>query len=145
MPLDSGPTGQTSRVTCLGTMIAVNKDEPVEDLTAETPLPEVLVKCYPHILVLPDEFNKCIVGLSWDCNQIVYDVDKLIEVVIAGSKGSEYELSYDDAWEHFTFNIECAFPSGEGPHFIHTELPVIGLPMTKEEHANEEEKKSNNS
>lgn len=123
-------------------MIAMNKDEPAPvNMSEETPLPEVLVQNFPHILVLPDQFNKCIVGLSWDCNQIVYDVDKLIEVVISDSGG---ELSYDDAWEHFTFNIECAFPTDKGPHFIHTELPEIGLPMTKEEHANEEEKKSNN-
>lgn len=121
-------------------MIAPNRKDPPEDLGKATPLPKILFD-FPELLVLPDEFNKCIVGLSWDCGRVVYDIDRMIDVITATSDG---ELDKDDAWEHFTFNIECAFPPDQGPYFIHTELPEIVLPSTKEDHANKEEEESNN-
>lgn len=101
-------------------------------------MPEVLLD-FPDVLVLPDEYNKCIAGMSWDCSRVVYDVEKMIDVIMAQSKGSEYELDENEAFEHFTFNIECAFPPDQGPYFIHKLLP------TQVTNANKEKKKSNHS
>lgn len=50
-----------------------------------------------------DGFDDCIVGLASVAgkNILVYDQDKIIEKLME-------EMSYDDALEHFIFNIDCA-------------------------------------
>ena len=50
-----------------------------------------------------DGFDDCIVGLASVAgnNILVYDQDKILERLMQ-------EMEYDEALEHFSFNIDCA-------------------------------------
>ena len=50
-------------------------------------------------LQLSSQFDDCIVGVLSD-HRLVYSAFKIIEVL-------QQEMSYEDAIEHFYYNIEC--------------------------------------
>lgn len=71
-----------------------------------------------------DGFNDCIIGLSTQFNTttILYDRDKVIHKLAADLRKADKKLSksqaYDDANEHFQFNIEGAWMGKETPSFF---------------------------
>jgi hypothetical protein len=62
---------------------------------------EELRERYPD-MVLYDDFDECIIGITeneFDNTVVCYDIDKMIDVLIADG------LSYEDARDHFEYNI----------------------------------------
>lgn len=56
-------------------------------------------------LYILDGFNKSITGIDENSGRIIYSTAKIIEEIIEESKNSE-ELTFDEAFEHFTQNIQ---------------------------------------
>ena len=74
---------------------------------------EELVKLDPELL-FADGFDDCIVGLTISSEGlpvVIYSrnavIDKLAE-----------EMSEDEAWEYFDFNIACAYVGPRTPQFL---------------------------
>lgn len=72
-----------------------------------------------EILLLPEQYDDCIVGLVSRCGMEVvalYDSGKLAACYM--SEGMEE----DEAWEHFEFNVAGAYVGPKTPMFT-VELP----------------------
>jgi hypothetical protein len=69
--------------------------------------------------LLADGFDDCVIGYtdSWSGNarpmRVVYSTDKIIEQLM-----SEDGMSYDEAMEHFDFNIAGAYVGERTPIFV---------------------------
>jgi hypothetical protein len=59
-----------------------------------------------------DGFDGCIIGQDRATGRLIYSVDKIIEKLM--SEG----LSYEDAVDHFGFNIGCAYVGEGTPIFM---------------------------
>ena len=74
---------------------------------------------YPYLVVLEPRstFNQCIVGIVERINltSICYDTSKIIEALMEDS-----EMSYDDAWEYYEYNIQDAYMGIHSPVFLTT-------------------------
>lgn len=103
-------------------MIAPINNKPV--------LPDLVLE-HPGLHVLTDEYHECIVGINDDCTRVIYDIEKILEVI----KQQDDELSRVDCWEHFSFNIRDCMPKEVSPVYI---FPI----EIKEQHANQEKKKN---
>jgi len=72
---------------------------------------------YPYLPVLEPRstFNKCIVGIVERINLtcICYDTLKIIEALM-----EDTEMSYDDAWEYYEYNIQDAYMGIHSPVFL---------------------------
>lgn len=69
------------------------------------------------MMKLPDEFDGAIVGRASRCgfeDVIAYDATKIIEVLT-----TEDDLTEEDAWDHFYFNIQGSYVGETTPIFIH--------------------------
>lgn len=63
-------------------------------------------------VILLDGFDSAFIGLTADANpKAVYSVDKIIQSLTA-------DMSLEDAWEYFYFNIECAYLGDKTPIYI---------------------------
>lgn len=58
-----------------------------------------------HDLYILQGFNDSIIGIDENSGRIIYSTAKIIEEIIEESKNFE-ELSYEEAFEHFAFNIQ---------------------------------------
>ncbi len=76
----------------------------VDEYTGSDPDEEVL---------LADGLDEAFIGLTTDNIRAVYSIDKIIEIL---SK----DMSEDDAWEYFHYNIECAYVGEKTPIYIKT-------------------------
>lgn len=103
-------------------MIAPINNKPV--------LPDLVLE-HPGLHVLTDEYHECIVGINDDCTRVIYDIEKILEVI----KQQDDELSRVDCWEHFSFNIRDCMPKEVSPVYI---FPI----EIKEQHANQEKEKN---
>lgn len=79
-------------------------DEFVDEYTAEDPEEKIL---------LLDGFDDAFIGLTSGNIRAVYSINKIIECL---SK----DMSEEDAWEYFSFNIECAYVGEKTPVYIKT-------------------------
>ena len=62
-----------------------------------------------------DMFHDCIIAITNSCEpNIVYDSKKIIEALMSGDDG----LSYEDAIEHFEFNILGSYVGERTPIFV---------------------------
>ena len=64
-------------------------------------------------VLLADGLDEAFIGLTTDNIRAVYSIDKIIEIL---SK----DMSEDDAWEYFHYNIECAYVGEKTPIYIKT-------------------------
>jgi hypothetical protein len=64
-------------------------------------------------VLLADGFDEAFIGLTTSNIRAVYSIDKIIEIL---SK----DMSEEDAWEHFHYNIECAYVGEKTPIYIKT-------------------------
>jgi len=74
-----------------------------------------------EIMLLPEEYDGCIVGLVSRCGMetvALYDSIKLVEKYMAEG------MSEDDAWEHLDFNVAGAYVGPKTPMFT-VELPLF--------------------
>ena len=72
---------------------------------------------YPYLAVLEPRstFNQCIVGVVERINLtcLCYDTSKIIEALMEDS-----EMSSDDAWEYYEYNIQDAYMGIHSPVFL---------------------------
>lgn len=78
----------------------------VDEYTGSDPDEEVL---------LADGLDEAFIGLTSDNIRAVYSIDKIIECL---SK----DMSQEDAWEYFHYNIECAYVGEKTPLYIKTTI-----------------------
>ena len=76
----------------------------VDEYTGSDPDEEVL---------LADGLDEAFIGLTTDNIRAVYSIDKIIEIL---SK----DMTEEDAWEYFHYNIECAYVGEKTPIYIKT-------------------------
>ena len=57
-------------------------------------------------LMIFDGFNQSIIGIDENSGKIIYSTAKIIDEIIEESKNSGNELTYEEAFEHFAFNIQ---------------------------------------
>jgi hypothetical protein len=90
-----------------------------------------MVGDYPDELLLADGFNDCIVGMC-ECigreNVVAYSTAAIINKLMSVEGGS---LTYEDAREHFNFNIAGSYIGELTPVFITTphdyeEVELVG-------------------
>lgn len=95
-----------------------------------TELPDMILE-HPGLHVLTPEYNSCIIGIDDLLERVIYDLNKMIDIIAL-----DPDLTREDAWEHFYFNIQDCMPLDVKPIYVHT--------ITHDDHANKEEKKSDN-
>ena len=61
--------------------------------------------------MIADGFNEAVIGVCGD--KLVYSIEKIIEKLME-------DMSEDDAWEHFHYNIEGSYVGEHTPIFIET-------------------------
>ena len=69
----------------------------------------------PDLKIYP-EFDDCIVGIAEGFNvatSVVYDLPAIINQLVDTS-----DMSYEDAWEHYTYNIRGGYIGEDTPIFI---------------------------
>ena len=57
-------------------------------------------------LYILDGFDKSIIGIDENSGRIIYSTSKIINEIIEESKNSGNELTYEEAFEHFAYNIQ---------------------------------------
>lgn len=63
--------------------------------------------------LLVDGFDTAIIGTS-ECMRVVYSIEKMLEVLMLDG------MTEEDAWEHLSFNILCAYVGEFTPIYVHT-------------------------
>ena len=79
---------------------------------------ETIAEDYPDLLVLePNYFDKAIIGMVQriGLDAICYDRDKVIEILM-----EEEGMSFEDAIEHFEYNIAGAYVGEYTPIYLET-------------------------
>ena len=77
---------------------------------------ETIAEDYPDLLVLePNYFDKAIIGMAQriGMDAICYDKDKVIEILM-----QEEGMSFEDAVEHFDYNIIGSWVGDSTPVFL---------------------------
>ena len=70
---------------------------------------------FPELEVLQaDGFDDAIIGLEPLSGKLIYDISKMVEVLL------EEGLSHEDAIEHLDFNVLNAYVGENTPLYIHT-------------------------
>jgi hypothetical protein len=67
-------------------------------------------------LLFVDGFDSAIIGIDTVTYRVVYNKEIMIEVLIAEG------MSYEDALEHFSYNIEGAYVGEKTPIYCQTTL-----------------------
>ena len=68
---------------------------------------------YPDMQFLKaDGFDDCIIGVEDSSGKLVYDIKLVIDQLLSDG------LSYEEAWEHFGFNIQGAYVGEQTPIWI---------------------------
>jgi hypothetical protein len=67
-------------------------------------------------LLFVDGFESAIIGIDTVTYRVVYNKEIMIEVLIAEG------MSYEDALEHFSYNIEGAYVGEKTPIYCQTTL-----------------------
>lgn len=66
------------------------------------------------LLLTEEEYDLAIIGISQE-QRVIYSVEKIIEIIMVWQN-----ISYEEAYEHFEFNIEGAHMGAFTPIFCHT-------------------------
>ena len=77
---------------------------------------ETIAEDYPDLLVLePNYFDKAIIGMVQriGLDAICYDKDKVLDILM-----EEEGMSYEDALEHFEYNIIGSWVGDSTPLFL---------------------------
>lgn len=69
-----------------------------------------ILECFPEegLEERPTEFDEAIIGVDESSMRLIYSVSKCIDVLLR-------DMDYDDAIEHFNFNIGCAYVGKKTP------------------------------
>jgi hypothetical protein len=76
---------------------------------------ERLLEVYPDgEFLIADGFDEAIVGLDTDLQRVVYSIDKCVDIII-----QDMEITWEDAIEHFYYNVAGSYVGEQTPIFIH--------------------------
>ena len=79
---------------------------PQTETTSESILDQIIERYGDDLdLYILQGFNKSIIGIDENSGRIIYSTAKIIEEIIEESKNSE-EMTFDEAFEHFAYNIQ---------------------------------------
>ncbi len=79
---------------------------PQTETTSESILDQIIERYGDDLdLYILQGFNNSIIGIDENSGRIIYSTAKIIEEIIEESKNSE-ELTYEEAFEHFAYNIQ---------------------------------------
>jgi len=62
--------------------------------------------------ILVDGYDAAVIGVAYGSERLVYDVHVMIAIMM------EEEMTEEDAWEHFSFNIGSAYVGSNTPIFL---------------------------
>lgn len=85
----------------------------IAPIKSEPELPDLILE-HPGLHVLTDEYHDCIVGINAECTRVIYDIEKILEVI----KQQDEKLTREDCWEHFSHNIQDCMPKEFSPVYI---------------------------
>jgi hypothetical protein len=81
----------------------------------------ILEECNPDAL-FADGFDDALIGIGRRCGQpdlAIYDVGRIIEILMDGEGADgENEMSEEDAWEYYEFNIVGGWHGPNTPIFM---------------------------
>lgn len=75
---------------------------------------DVIVERFPEeTFMFADGFDDAIIGLCERTNRVIYSTSKILEILMEGG------MEYDDALEHFGFNIVNGYVGDMTPIFCY--------------------------
>ncbi len=72
-----------------------------------------ILEDYENVLIA-DGFDDAVIGIEPMTMRVVYDIDKVIEILI------EQGMDHDEAIEYYEFNIVGAYVGEQTPLFVNT-------------------------
>ena len=80
---------------------------PKTETNSESTLDQIIERYGEDLdLFIINGFNKSIIGIDENSGRIIYSTAKIIDEIIEESKNSGNELTYEEAFDHFAFNIQ---------------------------------------
>ena len=75
---------------------------------------EKILDRYPdEVFLFADGFDEAILGVDEQSGRLVYSANKCIEILAR-------EMTLDEAYEHFSFNVESAYMGEKTPIWCYT-------------------------
>jgi hypothetical protein len=72
-------------------------------------LEEIIDRYEDEELLIADGFNDAIIGIDESSMRIIYSVSKCLEIL------QEDNISYEDAFEYFTYNVSGGYVGDKTP------------------------------
>ena len=72
-----------------------------------------ILEDYEDVLIA-DGFDDAVIGIEPMTMRVVYDIDKVIEILM------DQGMDHDEAIEYYEFNIVGAYVGGQTPLFVNT-------------------------
>tara|TARA_R100000808_G_C2141545_1_gene149356 strand:- start:261 stop:506 length:246 start_codon:yes stop_codon:yes gene_type:complete len=71
---------------------------------------EQIIEAYEDCGILKaDGFDDAIIGIDSVNYRLIYSISKVIQILV------DEGMTQEDAWDHFGFNIECAYVGEQTP------------------------------
>jgi len=68
-----------------------------------------ILECFPdEVIIKADGFDEAIIGIDEPSMRLVYSVSKCIDILLK-------DMNYEDAMEHFSFNVSGAYVGEKTP------------------------------
>jgi hypothetical protein len=75
-------------------------------------LREIISENNPDAMLL-DGFDDALIGMS-ECHKAVYSIEAIIRILIV-----ENEMTEEDAWDYYGYNIACAYVGEFTPLYVY--------------------------
>ncbi len=72
-------------------------------------LEQIIEQYYEEEFLIADGFDDAILGVEENSMRIIYSVSKCLEIL------QKEDMSYEDAMEHFTYNVSGAYVGDKTP------------------------------
>jgi len=72
-------------------------------------LEQIIEQYYEEEFLIADGFDDAILGVEENSMRIIYSVSKCLEIL------QKEDMSYEDAIEHFTYNVSGAYVGDKTP------------------------------
>lgn len=72
-------------------------------------LEQIIEQYYEEEFLIADGFDDAILGVEENSMRIIYSVSKCVEIL------QKEDMSYEDAMEHFTYNVSGAYVGDKTP------------------------------
>ena len=74
-------------------------------------LEQIIEQYYEEEFLIADGFDDAILGVEENSMRIIYSVSKCVEIL------QKEDMSYEDAMEHFTYNVSGAYVGDKTPRW----------------------------